>query len=159
MCHTMKTLHPNCKYLHAAIVDIRGAYQQFLVSYDKFLLIWNKFTILRDNIRVTMLQGGLVGTFGDGHAGDIWNVIGSLLDELHNLEAAHNMWMSKIYVDDTTIIAPPYISTSPPAEPPFMFAEAGGSTLDPLPGVSQFQPGTRYVIHDAVIIGTTQLGC
>ena len=150
MCHAMKTKHPNCKYLHAAIVDIRGAYQQFLVSYEKFLLIWNKFNILRDGVAVSMLQGGLVGTFGDGHAGDIWNVIGSLLDELHNLESAHNLWVSKIYVDDTTIIAPPYVSTSTPSEPPFMFTEAGGSVLDPIPGAPQFEPNVRYIIHDAV---------
>ena len=58
--------------------------------------------------------------------------------------------MSKIYVDDTTIIAPPYISASSPPEPPFMFKDAGGHVLPPIPGVPQFDSNTRYVIHDAV---------
>ena len=41
--HAMREDHPDCEYLHAAIMDVRTAYQQFLVSYDKFVLIWNKF--------------------------------------------------------------------------------------------------------------------
>ena len=140
---------PDAGFLHAAVVDVASAYQQFFLSYEKFLVVWTKFQIMRDGLLEQLLQGNVVGTFGDKGAGDTWGAFSRLLDELHN--AISELWASKTYVDDTVMAAAPVPSNLPPGRDRRFFTSAGGSTADPAPGCPGFCAGVEYAIHSAVI--------
>ena len=140
---------PDAGYLHAAVIDVASAYQQYFVSYEKFKVVWTKFQVVRDRLAVCLLQGYAVGTFGDMGGGDTWGNFRSVLDELHN--AISELWASCTYVDDTVAAAAPCPTDLPPGRERHFYTTAGGTVAEPAPGCPPFCDGVEYAIHSAVI--------
>ena len=74
----MRDKHPECTYLHAAVVDAKSAFQLYHLSFEKFKLMWTTIQIQRGGAWVHLLVGNLCGTFGDQGAGDTWDVPASV---------------------------------------------------------------------------------
>ena len=144
----MKEHFPGVKFLHAAVIDAASAFETYPLSFEKCKLVWSLIDILRDGEVMQVYKGGVAGMFGDRGAGDSWDVLGDLLDELHN--AASTLFKSKTYVDDLGAFAPPLVSDVDPSVPRWHYKDTRDVTPSTLPGC-EMCPGTRYAIMDAVV--------
>ena len=152
----MRERFPNCAYLHGAVVDARTAFQLFHHTFEKFLLVWTKLQLLRGSDWVHVLVGKLCGTFGDTGAGDSWDVFAALLQHLHSI--ASSLWASMTYVDDMTIVAPPFTSDRPHTHRHY-YSTANFGSFQSVPVHPPYDVSRRYVILDAIIEARENLAC
>ena len=128
-------------------MDARTAYQLFHLSYPKFRLVWIRLQVRRGDDWEHVLVGFVCGTFGDGGAGDVWDLPMSTLTDI--LNATYDEWEMMPYVDDALILAPPIISNLRPRSRYFYDAPEN-DVFHAAPEV-YYNPDRHYVIKDAVV--------
>ena len=149
MFNNTRAKFPDAEYLHASVVDVSSAYHQYHLAYEKMLLVWTRIQISRDGGLINLLNGNIVGTFGDINAGDVWDCFSRALDELSN--ALSSLISTEIYVDDGISTAPPFPSDVDPNISRPYFQSTGGTVDEPEPGCPPLCAGVEYAIQSAVI--------